>query len=75
MTNALRLAYERGVKIAFGTDAGVNDHGTNAYEMVLMNEAGMPERAILISATINAADLMDRGGKRCGHCCYRWQSS
>ena len=59
MTNALRLAYERGVKIAFGTDAGVNDHGTNAYEMVLMNEAGMPERAILISATINAADLMD----------------
>ncbi|MBL4574318.1 MAG: amidohydrolase family protein [Gammaproteobacteria bacterium] len=59
MKNALRLAYEKGVKIAFGTDAGVNDHGTNAYEMVLMNEAGMPERAILISATINAADLMD----------------
>ncbi|MBL4582692.1 MAG: amidohydrolase family protein, partial [Gammaproteobacteria bacterium] len=57
MKNALRLAYEKGVKIAFGTDAGVNDHGTNAYEMVLMNEAGMPERAILISATINAADL------------------
>jgi len=59
MRNALRLAYEKGVKIAFGTDAGVNDHGTNAYEMVLMNEAGMPERAILISATINAADLMN----------------
>ena len=59
MKNALRLAHERGVKIAFGTDAGVNDHGTNAYEMVLMNEAGMPERDILISATINAADLMD----------------
>jgi imidazolonepropionase-like amidohydrolase len=59
MKNALRLAHERGVKIAFGTDAGVNDHGTNAYEMVLMNEAGMPERDILISATVNAADLMD----------------
>lgn len=59
MKNALRLAHERGVKIAFGTDAGVNDHGTNAYEMVLMNEAGMSERDILISATINAADLMD----------------
>jgi len=59
MKSALRLAHERGVKIAFGTDAGVNDHGTNAYEMVLMNEAGMPERDILISATINAADLMD----------------
>ena len=59
MKNALRLAHERGVKIAFGTDAGVNDHGTNAYEMVLMNEAGMPERDILIAATINAAELMD----------------
>lgn len=58
MKNALRIAYEKGVKIAFGTDAGVNDHGTNAYELVLMNEAGMPEQAILISATINAADLM-----------------
>lgn len=59
MANALRIAYENKVKIAFGTDAGVNDHGTNAYEMVLMNNAGMPERDILISATINAADLMD----------------
>ncbi|MFK7863812.1 MAG: amidohydrolase family protein [Pseudohongiellaceae bacterium] len=59
MKNALNIAYKNGVKIAFGTDAGVNDHGTNAYEMVLMNEAGMPERDILISATVNAADLMD----------------
>ncbi|MFN3164441.1 MAG: amidohydrolase family protein, partial [Pseudohongiellaceae bacterium] len=52
------IAHERGVKIAFGTDAGVNDHGTNAYEAVLMHNAGMPERDILISATVNAADLM-----------------
>ncbi|MBT4582573.1 MAG: amidohydrolase family protein, partial [Gammaproteobacteria bacterium] len=59
MKAALRTAHEKGVKIAFGTDAGVNDHGTNAYEAVLMNEAGMSERAILISATVNAADLMD----------------
>ncbi len=58
MRNALRVAHEKGVKIAYGTDAGVNDHGTNAYEAVLMNEAGMPARDILISATINAADLM-----------------
>lgn len=58
MKNALRIAHEKGVKIAFGTDAGVNDHGTNAYEMVLMRDAGMPERAILVSATVNAADLM-----------------
>lgn len=59
MKNALKLAYDKGVKIAFGTDAGVNDHGTNAYELVLMKEAGMPEEAILIAATVNAADLMD----------------
>jgi imidazolonepropionase-like amidohydrolase len=54
----LRIAHERGVKIAYGTDAGVNDHGTNAYEAVLMNEAGMPAQEILIAATVNAADLM-----------------
>ena len=30
MRNALRIAYETGVKIAYGTDAGVNAHGTNA---------------------------------------------
>lgn len=58
MRNALRLAYEKGVKIAYGTDAGVNDHGTNAYEAVLMHDAGMPERAILAAATVNAADLI-----------------
>lgn len=59
MKKALKLAYEKGVKIAFGTDAGVNDHGTNGYELVLMNDAGMPARAILEAATVNAADLMD----------------
>ncbi len=59
MKSALKLAYDKGVKIAFGTDAGVNDHGTNGYELVLMVEAGMPERATLIAATVNAADLMD----------------
>ena len=59
MKAALKMAYDKGVKIAFGTDAGVNDHGTNGYELVLMNEAGMPERAVLVAATVNAADLMD----------------
>jgi len=58
MRNALRIAYEKGVKIAYGTDAGVNDHGTNAYEAVLMNQAGVPARDILISATVNAAELI-----------------
>jgi imidazolonepropionase-like amidohydrolase len=58
MKKALKLAYDKGVKIAFGTDAGVNDHGTNGYELVLMVNAGMPARATLVAATVNAADLM-----------------
>ncbi|MBT6032364.1 MAG: amidohydrolase family protein [Kordiimonadaceae bacterium] len=58
MKAALAMAYSKGVKIAFGTDAGVNDHGTNGYELVLMNEAGMPAQAVLVAATVNAADLM-----------------
>ena len=51
-------SYEGGVKIAFGTDSGISPHGTNAEEAVLMSEAGMPNDEILVSATINAADLI-----------------
>jgi len=51
-------AYEAGVKIAFGTDSGISKHGTNADEAVLMSEAGMPNAEVLVSATINAADLI-----------------
>ncbi|MEN7343674.1 MAG: amidohydrolase family protein [Pseudomonadota bacterium] len=59
MANNFGRAYAAGVKIAFGTDSGVSAHGTNAREAVLMNEAGMPPMEILVSATINAADLID----------------
>lgn len=51
-------AYNAGVKIAFGTDSGISKHGTNADEAVLMSEAGMPNAEVLVSATINAADLI-----------------
>ncbi len=51
-------AYNAGVKIAFGTDSGISKHGTNADEAVLMSEAGMPNAQVLVSATINAADLI-----------------
>jgi imidazolonepropionase-like amidohydrolase len=51
-------AYDAGVKIAFGTDSGISKHGTNADEALLMSEAGMPNAEVLVSATINAADLI-----------------
>lgn len=57
MQGALGRAYDGGVRIAFGTDVGVGEHGTNALEFVYMFEAGIPTEDCLISATINAADL------------------
>jgi imidazolonepropionase-like amidohydrolase len=51
-------AYKRGVKIAFGTDAGVYAHGKNWIEFVYMTEAGMPILEAIKSATLNAADLL-----------------
>jgi imidazolonepropionase-like amidohydrolase len=52
-------AYKAGVKVAYGTDSGVSRHGTNAQEAVLMVEAGMSEMAVLKSATVSSADLID----------------
>ncbi|MBA4120832.1 MAG: amidohydrolase [Isosphaera sp.] len=54
---ALARAYKAGVKIAFGTDVGVGEHGTNALEFVYMTEAGMTNMDAIVSATVHAADL------------------
>lgn len=51
-------AYKSGVKIAFGTDAGVFPHGINAKEFVYMVESGMPSTAAIQSATITNAKLL-----------------
>ena len=51
-------AYKAGVKIAFGTDAGVYAHGKNWLEFVYMTEAGMPILECIRAATVNAADLL-----------------
>jgi imidazolonepropionase-like amidohydrolase len=53
-------AYRAGVKIAFGTDAGVFYHGDNGREFELMVEAGMPAAEAIQAATRNAADLLDK---------------
>ena len=51
-------AYKAGVKVAFGTDAGVFKHGMNWMEFGYMIEAGMPPMEAIKSATIHAADLV-----------------
>lgn len=51
-------AYKKGVKIAYGTDAGVFPHGLNAREFGYMVEAGMPAFKAIQSATLNAAKLL-----------------
>ena len=51
-------AYKAGVKIAFGTDAGVSPHGANGKEFRFMAEAGMPIMETIQAATVNAAKLL-----------------
>jgi imidazolonepropionase-like amidohydrolase len=55
---SLRRAHAAGVKIAFGTDAGVSKHGRNADEFELMVEHGMSPAEAIHAATRNAADLL-----------------
>ena len=58
MQATFNKAYKAGVKIAFGTDAGVYAHGKNWMEMMYMNEAGMPFLEVIRSATLSAAELI-----------------
>ena len=51
-------AYKAGVKIAFGTDAGVYAHGKNWMEFIYMTEAGMPALEAIKCATVNGAELI-----------------
>ena len=55
---SLAKAYPAGVKIAFGTDAGVSKHGRNADEFELMVKHGMPASAAIQAATMHAATLL-----------------
>ena len=55
----LTAAHRAGVKIAFGTDSGVFEHGRNAEEAELMVRlGGMTPREAMIAATTGAAELL-----------------
>jgi imidazolonepropionase-like amidohydrolase len=60
---SLRKAVPAGVKIAFGTDAGVSKHGRNADEFELMVRHGMTPASAIQAATVNAADLLGLGAE------------
>lgn len=61
--NTFGKAYKRGVMIAFGTDAGVFEHGKNAKEFGYMVEAGMPAMEAIQSATITPAKILNMQGQ------------
>lgn len=55
----IAAARRAGLTIAFGTDAGVSEHGRNAEEMDLMvRYGGMNAQEVLVSATRTAAELL-----------------
>jgi len=59
MAGNFEKAHKAGVRVAYGTDSGISPHGTNAQEALLMVEAGMSEMDVIVSATLNAADLIN----------------
>jgi len=56
----LKRCAEKGVKIAFGTDAGntYDPYDRAFYELVLMTEAGLSPREAFCAATVGSAELM-----------------
>jgi len=61
---SLRKAIAGGVKIGFGTDAGVYPHGENAKEFAVYVKMGMSPLDALKTGTVNAAEVLgvsDRG--------------
>ncbi len=54
---SIKKAYEKGIPIALGTDAGTpfNYHNNTAYEMELLARLNIPNMDILKMATINSA--------------------
>jgi imidazolonepropionase-like amidohydrolase len=58
-----RKAVKAGVKLAFGTDAGVCAYGTSAKQFAFMVKYGMTPMEAIQSATSAAADLIGRSSQ------------
>lgn len=58
MASLVSRARQYGVTVAFGTDAGVYQHGRNGEELALMKKQGMTDREVLASATTVAAKVL-----------------
>ena len=55
---SIAKAYQAGVKIAMGTDAGVVKHGINLRELGLMTEIGMSPMESIVASTKTAAECL-----------------
>jgi imidazolonepropionase-like amidohydrolase len=56
-----RKAHAAGVKMVYGTDAGIYPHGDNARQFATMVRYGMTPAQAIQTATINAAEALGRG--------------
>ena len=55
-----KKAHAAGVKMVFGTDAGVHPHGGNAKQFAVMVQYGMTPLQAIQAATVNAAEALAR---------------
>lgn len=56
--DSISRAYQAGVKIAMGTDAGVMPHGTNLRELGLMADLGISPMEVIVATTKTAAECL-----------------
>jgi imidazolonepropionase-like amidohydrolase len=60
---SLRKAVAAGLKLAYGTDAGVQAHGLNGRQLAMYVEAGMSPLAAIRAATVVNAELLRMEGR------------
>ena len=57
-SDSIARAYQAGVRIAMGTDAGVMAHGTNLRELSLMCDVGLSPMEAIVATTQTAAQCL-----------------